>query len=252
MTSVALRVDPHAEVEAIHLIGQRDAGVTVPFDVVQEPAETLLPLVGVRAPRPVLQVLKPVFAVGLKSVFRVVDALPVDPLTELIAIDGVRPQDAGVPATSKQSGQPLTKHIIVAVTPAATAPALTPLRGRSPGLSRREQQDQTKLSWLLRASQGWRSTPSGGRLSAEQRRRTHGNRRDGDRGRWRHRVGDGANPGGAGLGERNCGDFVVSARGVGVIDPPVATIWAVSVMRPMSVCQQDRYDSEPRPPSMHK
>lgn len=55
---------------------------------------------------------------------------------------------------------------------------------------------------------------------------------------------------GAGLGDRNCGDFVVSARGVGVIDPPVATIWAVSVMRPMSVCQQDRYDSEPRPPSM--
>ena len=42
MTSVALRVDPHAEVEAIHLVGQRDAGVTAPFDVVQEPAETLL------------------------------------------------------------------------------------------------------------------------------------------------------------------------------------------------------------------
>jgi hypothetical protein len=176
LTSVALRVDPHAEVEAIHLVGQRDAGVTVTFDVVQEPAETLLPLVGVRAPRPVLQVLKPVFAVGLKSVFRVVDALPVDPLAELIAIDGVRPQDAGVPATSKQSGQPHS-------------------RGRSPGLSRREQQDQTKLLWLLRASQGWRSTPSGGRLSGEQRCRTHGNRRDGDRGRWRHRVGDGANPG---------------------------------------------------------
>jgi hypothetical protein len=30
---------------------------------------------------------------------------------------------------SKQSGQPLTKHIIVAVTPAATAPTLTPLPG---------------------------------------------------------------------------------------------------------------------------
>ena len=65
--AVALRVDPHTERVAIDGVGPRDAGVTVAFDVVQESAETLLPLVGAGVPGPAGQVLESALAVGVKG-----------------------------------------------------------------------------------------------------------------------------------------------------------------------------------------
>ncbi len=60
----ALIPDPITELEAIDLVGPRDAGVTVVCDVAQELAEALLPLGGVGVPSPAGQPLKSVLAVG--------------------------------------------------------------------------------------------------------------------------------------------------------------------------------------------
>ena len=47
----------------------RNVGVTVTFDVVQEPGEALVPPLGVRVPRPAVEVLQPVFAIGAEGAF---------------------------------------------------------------------------------------------------------------------------------------------------------------------------------------
>ena len=91
----ALRFDPLTELVAIDRVGHRDAGVTVAFDVVQESAETLLPLVGAGVPRPAGQILEPASAVGVKGASAFV-ALHIDPRTEPVAIDRVGDRDAGV------------------------------------------------------------------------------------------------------------------------------------------------------------
>ena len=64
-------IDPLTEPVAIDRVGLRDAGVTVAFDVVQESAETLLPLVGAGVPCPAGQLLESVLAVGVKGAFGV-------------------------------------------------------------------------------------------------------------------------------------------------------------------------------------
>ena len=46
----ALIADPHTELVAIDCGGQRDAGLTMAFDVAQQSAKTLLPLVGEEVP----------------------------------------------------------------------------------------------------------------------------------------------------------------------------------------------------------
>ena len=72
---VALPYDPLPELVAIDRVGLRDAGVTVAFDVIQESAETLLPLVGAGVPCPAGQVLESALAIGVKGAFAVAVAL---------------------------------------------------------------------------------------------------------------------------------------------------------------------------------
>ena len=59
------------------------------FDVVEESAETLLPLVGEEVPCPARQLLESVLAVSVKGAFGVIAALTVDPRAEPVAIDRV-------------------------------------------------------------------------------------------------------------------------------------------------------------------
>ena len=89
-------IDPPTKPVAIDGVGLRDAGVTVAFDVVQQSAETLLPLVGAGLPCPARQVFESAFAVGVEHAFGVVDALQADPPTESVAIDSVGIRDAGI------------------------------------------------------------------------------------------------------------------------------------------------------------
>ena len=61
----ALVADPVTELVAVLvLVLRRDASVTVAFDVVQESAETFLPLSGDSVPGPAGQFLKPMLAIG--------------------------------------------------------------------------------------------------------------------------------------------------------------------------------------------
>ena len=76
--------------------GRGNASVTVEFDVRDEPGETLLPLVGDWIPGPAGQLLKPPFAFGLESAFSAEAAYILDPLTQPVAVDGVRRGNAGV------------------------------------------------------------------------------------------------------------------------------------------------------------
>ena len=80
----ALLRDPRTEPVAIVGVAERDAGVTVAFDVVQESAEALLPLGGVRVPCPAGQLLEFAFAVGVEGAFVVPLALRRDPLAEVV------------------------------------------------------------------------------------------------------------------------------------------------------------------------
>ncbi len=80
----ALHIDPCAEFVAIDCVGLRDAGVTVVFDVVQKPPETLLPLVSAGIPCPTRQVLKSVLAIGVQSASGEEAALVPDPITEFV------------------------------------------------------------------------------------------------------------------------------------------------------------------------
>jgi hypothetical protein len=57
--ALALRHDPTTELAAIDGVRVRNASVTVAFDILQELAETLLPLLGLRAPCPAGQGLEP-------------------------------------------------------------------------------------------------------------------------------------------------------------------------------------------------
>ena len=109
----ALPTDPPTERVAIERVALWDAGVTVASDVVQQPAETLLPPVGVGVPCPAGQVLESAFAIGVKPAFRMERALYYDPLTERVAIDRVKVWDAGVTVAfdivqeSAETGLPL-------------------------------------------------------------------------------------------------------------------------------------------------
>jgi hypothetical protein len=89
-------LDIPAYISAIDRVGLRDAGVTVAFDVVQESAETFLPLVGLAVPCPSGQVVESALAISLKGAFGAEVALRIDLMTELVAIDRVGHRDAGV------------------------------------------------------------------------------------------------------------------------------------------------------------
>ena len=67
----ALNVDPLPERVAVERVSHRDAGVTMAFDVFQEPLEALLPLVGTEVPRPAGQLLESAFAIGVKGAYGV-------------------------------------------------------------------------------------------------------------------------------------------------------------------------------------
>ena len=108
--SGALLADPCAELVAIDLVGHRDPGVTVAFDVVQKSAERLLPLLGEGVPCPAGQFLESALAVGVKGASGVVDALVCDPPTEPVAIDLVGRRDPGVTVAFdvvQESAEPL-------------------------------------------------------------------------------------------------------------------------------------------------
>ncbi len=87
---------PRAKPVSADLVGVRDASVTVAFDILLESAETLLELFVEGIPRPTRQVPKSAFTLSVKNAPRVKGALVRDPLTELVAIDGVGRRDAGV------------------------------------------------------------------------------------------------------------------------------------------------------------
>ena len=63
----ALNVEPLTDRLAIDRVGHWDAGVTMAFDVVQEPVEPFLPLVGLGVPCPAGQVLEPASTIGLEA-----------------------------------------------------------------------------------------------------------------------------------------------------------------------------------------
>ncbi len=65
----ALFFNPHAESLVFGHVGDRDSGVTMPFDVVQKSAETVLPLVGMGVPCPAGQVLELALARDVECAF---------------------------------------------------------------------------------------------------------------------------------------------------------------------------------------
>ena len=87
---VALHVDPLAEPVAIDVVGQRDTGVTVAFDIVQEPAEAFIPLLRMGVPGPAWKFLKSRLTVGGEGAAGVLVALAVDPSPEPVAIHCAR------------------------------------------------------------------------------------------------------------------------------------------------------------------
>src|SRR6516225_9326602 len=90
----ALIADPLTELVVVGRVGVRHAGVTVAFDVKQESLESLLPLVGLAIPGPAGQLFEAASAIGVKGARGVVDALPYDPSTELVAVDCIGSQHA--------------------------------------------------------------------------------------------------------------------------------------------------------------
>ena len=96
LVALTLTTGPPTEPIAIDGIGLRDVGAAVVFDVVEESAEFLLPVVGGEIPCPAGQFVKPVLTVGVKGAFMPLDALLPDPRTKPIAVDYVAGRDAGV------------------------------------------------------------------------------------------------------------------------------------------------------------
>ena len=92
----ALTCDPGAEPVAIDGAGRGDACVTVEFDVLDEPGETFLPLVGECVPRPAGQLVEPPLAIGAQDAFGVLGALLDDPSTEPVATNRIGRGNVGV------------------------------------------------------------------------------------------------------------------------------------------------------------
>ena len=93
----ALIGHPRAELVAIVCyVGLWYTSVTVVFDVVQESAEALFPLVDLALPCPAVQFLKPVFAVGIKGACGVPLALRLDPRAQVTIVGLVRLRDIGI------------------------------------------------------------------------------------------------------------------------------------------------------------
>ena len=77
----ALLGDPRAEPIAFDLVGHRDSGMMVVFDILQQSGETLLRTVGAGVPCPAGQVFESAFAIGVKGAFGILFALLHDPRT---------------------------------------------------------------------------------------------------------------------------------------------------------------------------
>ena len=92
----ALIIDPLTELVTIDGVGLRDAGIAVAFDVVLKSAETLLPLRSFWVPCPGGKFFEPAFPVSWKGTLIEEDPTSLDPITELVSIDGVRGRDAGI------------------------------------------------------------------------------------------------------------------------------------------------------------